>query len=645
MLEFVGSQLLLYLTISLVLFFPGYFLILAFFGKSKLGALERLVISVGLSILVTDFLMLLISRFGLLFTRTSLVLTLLAFGAVCFAIHKKRFSNAPVEIENKALFNFSTKQVYLIILVLSLSIFLRSAYLQNAVPPSSTDLGHHMYWAKLFAQTGKVQNYVQSDIVEKNEVFKIDTPHPISDFIIGEHLIFTTIGLISGISFISAFPVLILFLIDIFTLLAIFILSLRLFSENPHNKSIAIFALLFSGAIFIIDPPQAKFIGGGVIGNVIGNLLVPLAFYFYIRFLQEKERAFLFFALFFSMGLFYTHHLTALIFLLTLIGFVLLSLLLNFKATKDILLGEKKLAFSPVLLSFFLFAVLFVSVIYTPTYLTNKAVGTVIGTIKKVEHTGLSLVQFRDTIGEARIALGVFGTLLLLAFYRKSVFKFSVLLLISWIVVIAIISLAPDLVKIDIPSGRVANYGAYPFALFSAFALVSIFQQEAGGVWDIFSKRKIFASVFWVIAIFIFLSGLNGNGDYFKSNNNTQKAAETFQTGKYLASKISPDDLLVSDHIYLFADSWIKLFFMRGYNFPIYRANLDRYENGVDKNEFCSRDMVSNPGGDLGRQCFSDLRVDFAMVDKEMDSFQFQKLDNFWQVYSNDEINVYYREK
>ena len=84
---------------------------------------------------------------------------------------------------------------------------------------------------------------------------------------------------------------------------------------------------------------------------------------------------------------------------------------------------------------------------------------------------------------------------------------------------------------------------------------------------------------------------------------------------------------------------------MRGYNFPIYRANLDRYENGIDKNEFCSRDMISNPAGELGLKCYSDLKASFVMVDKEMDSAQFQKLSNFWQIYSNDKINAYYREK
>ncbi len=646
MLEIIQSQILFYFAIILVLFLPGWFLLLAFFGKTKLALLERFIISVGLSVLISSFLMMLMSKIGILFSRISLVLILLIFIAGCFAIYKIRQKKLPVE--NKVgtrLFDFSLKQLFFIIAILFLAVFVRTAYLQNTTPPSSTDLGHHMYWSKLFAETGKIQEYVQRDIVEKNGVYRIDEPRPISDFIIGEHLIFSAIALISGASFISAFPVLVLLFINIFSLLALFILSLRLFEDNPQNKNIAIFALFFSGALFAIDPPQAKFVGGGVVGNILGNLLMPFAFYFYIRFLREKEDSFLFFALFFSMGLFYIHHLSALIFLLVFVGFILLSLLFNFRETKNIVLSEKKVLFSPLIISFFLFVIAFVFFIYTPSYLKNSAVSTVVGTIKKIEHTGLTLLQFRNITGEARIALGLLGVFLLLFFYKKSVFKYSTLLVASWMAVISLISLAPDLIKVSIPSSRAANYGVYPFALIGAFAFVSIFAKKSEKIQFLPFSQKLIAGAFSMLCVFIFVNGFDGNANYLKTNNNSQTILQTFDAGEYLASKMNKNDLLSSDHIYLLADSWIKLFFMRDYNFPVYRANFERYENGIDKNEFCSRDMISNPGGELGKKCFSDLAVDFSIVDKEMDSAQFRKLNNFWQVYSNDKINVYYYAK
>jgi hypothetical protein len=644
MLEFIQSQLIFYFSVILVLFLPGYFLLLAFFGKEKLSLLERLVVAVGLSILVTDFLMLFLSRVGILFSRTSLISALLVFSIICFVIYKKRFGKLPKDHANNAFFNFSSKQTYLIILILFLSIFIRSAYLQNALPSSSTDLGHHMYWSKLFAEKGAVLNYTQSEIVAKDGAYVIDAPKPISDFVVGEHLIFSAISLISGASFISAFPVLILFFINIFSLLAIFLLSLRLFQENSQSKTIALFALLFAGVLFAIDPPQAKFVGGGVVGNILGNLLIPLTFYFYIRFLREKEIGFLFFALLFSMGLFYTHHLSGLIFLLSFAGFIVLSFIFNFPETKSILLAQKKILLSPIFLSFLIFATVFVFAIYTPTYLTNSAVNTVVGAVKKIEHTGLPLLQFRNILGEARFAFGSFGLLLIIFMFRRSFSKYAFLLLFSWIAVISLISLAPSLVKLSIPSGRVANYGVYPFAILGAFAFVSIFANNYPKTKLASSfAQKLILSAFFAIFIFTFVSGFSANGTYLAGNGSAQRTIQTLRASEYLASQLAEDDLLASDHIYLFADSWVKLFFMRDYYFPSYRANLERYENGIDKKEFCTRDMISNPGGELGEKCYTDLGTNFVMVDKAMDAAQFQKLNNFSQVYSNDKINVYYR--
>ncbi|MFA5961650.1 MAG: DUF1616 domain-containing protein [Parcubacteria group bacterium] len=646
MLELFQSQISFYLTIALVLFVPGYFMLLAFFGKEKLGVLERFIAATGLSILITDFLMLVMSRVEILFTRASLVITLLIFSASCFLVYRKRFKKAPGVAETKASSDFSFKQTLLIILILFLSIFIRSVYLQNNLPSSSTDLGHHMYWSKLFAESGKIQNYTQREIVLKDGAYQIDAPKPISDFVIGEHLIFTAISLISGASFISAFPVSVLLFINIFSLLAVFILSLRLFEASPQNKNIAIFALLFCGALFVIDPPQAKFVGGGVIGNILGNLLIPLTFYFYVRFLREKESVFLFFALFFSMGLFYTHHLSGLIFLLTFVGFVALSFLFNFQETKQVFFSQKRSWQSPLLLAFLVFSLVFVFIIYTPTYLTNSAVNTVVGAVKKIEHTGLSILQFRNVLGEARFALGAFGILLFLAPLRKSISRYSFLLLFSWISVITLISLAPGLVKISIPSGRVANYGVYPFAIISAFAFISVFGQKD------FHKnllvpfgQKLIIGAFLLLFIFINLDGFSDTTIYLKGNDSAKKTFQTFNASEYLATRMKKTDLLASDHVYLFADSWVKLFFMRDYYFPSYRANFERYENGVDKKEFCTRDMISNPGGELGEKCYSDLGTNFVMVNKLMDGAQFRKLNNFWQVYSNEEINIYYRNK
>jgi len=100
---------------------------------------------------------------------------------------------------------------------------------------------------------------------------------------------------------------------------------------------------------------------------------------------------------------------------------------------------------------------------------------------------------------------------------------------------------------------------------------------------------------------------------------------------------------MVKDHIYLAADSWMKLFFMRDYNFPVYRANLERYSNGIDRQEKCTLWMISNPATDDARKCFSDLSVRYVMVNEKIDAIQFDQSREFSKIYSNGEVGVYYR--
>ena len=113
------------------------------------------------------------------------------------------------------------------ILLFGLSLFVRTAYLQNNLVPSATDLGHHMYWTKVIVEKGIIPNYEKSDvIVSPAGDYSISAPQNISDFVIGEHLPFAAIALISGISVVSWFPTVSLLLINMLTLLAIFILTL-----------------------------------------------------------------------------------------------------------------------------------------------------------------------------------------------------------------------------------------------------------------------------------------------------------------------------------------------------------------------------------------------------------------------------------
>jgi hypothetical protein len=202
MLNFISNQVSFYIAILLVLFIPGYFLLLAVESKRRLfSSLERMIFSFGLSIISVDLLMMLMGKIGILFNKISIISAILLFSAACFAIFKIIRAKNPEKSEEKKS-SFSKNQTILIIILLFLTIFIKTAYLKNSIFPTSTDLGHHMYWTKTISENGKLPVYQESDIIQIDGKYQVSRPEKIADFIIGEHLIFSAINLISGINYI-----------------------------------------------------------------------------------------------------------------------------------------------------------------------------------------------------------------------------------------------------------------------------------------------------------------------------------------------------------------------------------------------------------------------------------------------------------
>lgn len=654
MLNFLGNQILFYISLVLVLFLPGYFLLLAIFGKKKVfSGIEKLVVSVVFSIISVDFLMMVLNRLNISITRSSLLIAIVVFIAFCFVIYRlvKRKSEFEAEEETSRLFNFSKKQTALIIAIIFLTIFIKVTYLADNILPSATDLGHHMYWAKEIAVSGHIPEYAQRDIQQVNGTYQIGPLQNISDFIIGEHLIFSAVAILSGLEFISYFPIITLFIINLASILAIFILAARFFKNHPQVKNIAILTLFFIGPLFAVSPPQAKYVAGGVIGNIIGNLLVPVAFYFFYRALTEKNRMHAVAALFSTMGLFYTHHLTGFILLFILALSVVFLLIFNFHQARSMLGRWVKLFISWPVIIFLVFALVFVLGIYTPSYLKNTAVNTVIGGPSKVGHEGLIFSQFKFTIGEPREVLGLVGAglALLLLYKRKDKDDpgYQNIFMISWIFVILLISLYPQWIKIDVPSARIGNYGSFPFSILASLAIIEIIgiakskPNSPEGTSQLSLNSKMLLVVMVLFFSYTVAQGFYDNKQNQIKNADAQKTVETFAASQYLAQKTNSKDQILKDHVFVTADSWVKLFFMRDYNFPFYRANFDRYSNGIDKQEQCTLWMISTPSSSDSQKCYQDLGINFAMISKT-DAPQFEKDNSFSQVYTNGEIAVFY---
>lgn len=650
MLQFISSQLLFYASIILVLFIPGYFLILAIESKKKLfGSLERFIFSFGFSIITVDFLMLLMGKAGILLNRISIIVAILLFSAICFAIYKiirsrtisESQESTELKAKESAAFSFSKNQKILIILLLFLTIFIKTAYLKNSIFPTSTDLGHHMYWSKLISETGKIPVYQESDIIKVDGNYQVSQPEKIADFIIGEHLIFSAINLVSGINFISYFPSLILFLIHIGGILAIFILTLRLFENYAFGKNAAIFSLLLIGPIYAISSSQAKFVSGGVIGNTIGNLLIPFAVYFLFHALKENSSSFLSLFIFSALGLAYTHHLSAFIFIFVFIFIAILFSLLNFKSVLIHLKNWLKIFLKPQVIILLFSSFFFVFVVYTPTYLDSEAVGTAVGGPSKETRAGLTFNQLKTTAGEARMVFGLIGIAILLAIKKRK--SHENVFVLGWTIALLIMSLKPQWLFLDLPSTRIANYASFPLAISGSFALAFILDKLKNSEDKYYLNTKIHYALYMMLAAFIISSGFYDNSQSINTQSNFEKAVQTFSASKYLASKVNADDKILKDHNYLTADSWIKIYFNRDYNFPFSRGYFKRYEDVTKPREMCTLWMISEPNTLNGQKCLNDLGVNFVMVNPQFDSAQFEKSNDFWKIYSGEEVNIYYR--
>ena len=643
---FIQQQLLFYIAIILVLFVPGYFLLFAIEARGKIfNNIERFVFSLGFSVIIIDLLMLLMGKFGILLTKTSIITAIVFFYVACIVINRiirKKNTEEMNNAENtNSSFNFSKNQKIIIILLLFLTVFIKTSFLKNSIFPTATDLGHHMYWSKTISETGKLPVYQERDIVQINGNYQVSQPEDIADFIIGEHLIFSAINLVSGIDFVSYFPSLVLFLIHITGILAIFILTLRLFENYPSGKNAAIFSLFLMGPLYAISSSQAKFVSGGVIGNTIGNLLIPMAIYFLFRTLKEKDSIFLSLSFLSILGLAYTHHLSTFVFIFILLFTVAIFALLNIKNIFPHLKDWMKIIFRPQIIILLAISCLFVFAIYTPTYLNTKAVGTAVGGPSKETRAGLTFNQLKTTAGEARMVLGIVGVIVL-AFIKKRK-NYENAFVLGWAISILVMSLWPQILFLDLPSTRIANYISFPLVISGAFALAYLIDKLKKSEGKCCIEPKMFYVLCFILCAFMLTSGLYDNSQSINTNSNYPRAMQTFNASEYLSEKVSDQDSIVKDHNYLVADTWMKIYFTRDYNFPFSRGYFKRYEDATKPREMCTLWMISSPNTPEGQKCFNNLGIDFAIVNPQFDSAQFQKSEEFWQVYSGKEIGVYYR--
>lgn len=634
----------------------GYLLLRGFFGRlTALDPLERAVFSFAFGLGSLDFSMIALGRAGFPLSAPVMILSLFLLpGTVLLArLSFERIAPERIRKEKPTFPKPRPSERKLFLILFALTILVKTFFLASAGLPTATDLGHHMYWAKLSADTETLPEYAKTEIIGTDEEADLSGPEPIADFIIGEHLPFTAIAKLSGASFFGAFPVSFLFLVNILSILSLFLLAVRTAAALPLGKDLSPFTvglatLFFAGPLFALSSPEAKFVSGGVVGNLFGNLLIPLVLLSFFRAISERDGRFLGAGILLSFTLAYTHHLSTLVLAFVMTGAIAATVVAFRKSLPEALGRVGKTLLSPHVLAAVLFAGLFMATVALPTYIETDAVGTAVGAPSKDTRTGLSLSQVSDSIGMSRLAIGAASLLLaiLIPGIRHSwAFPF----LAGWGAMLLVMTVRPDWVFLDIPSNRIGNYLAQPFSLLAGFLLASLpfVAKDLGGG---HGRSPLPGRLFLLLALVVFAApSWNGMRDNRTSiPGKDDKATETlqvFDASNYLAEHSLPDDLFLKDHNYLVADAWMKLFFMRDYSYPLSRGYFKRYEDETNPRERCTLLMISTPNLPGGRACYESLGVNLVAVHPAYDAAQFEKSRDFSRIYAGPDIQVYERKR
>ncbi|MEI9967011.1 MAG: hypothetical protein WDN67_05330 [Candidatus Moraniibacteriota bacterium] len=186
-----------------------------------------------------------------------------------------------------------------------------------------------------------------------------------------------------------------------------------------------------------------------------------------------------------------------------------------------------------------------------------------------------------------------------------------------------------------------ANYLIFPLALLSAFLLALFFGALKN---EKFLPKSVRIGAIILLFAFVLHNGFFNNDQYLLSqkNENNQKMLALFNGSRFLAERLPEEGLVVHDHINILGDSWIKLAFMRDYNYPFYRALLFRYDRPSDRQERCTLNVIGAPNSDEALGCMRDLGIRATFVNQSIDGEQFSHFNTYWQVYNDPFYSAYW---
>lgn len=640
MLSFILQNIIFFAVSAIVMVVPGSVILHFLCKKQRISFLEYSIFAVGISFSLALFQALFLDVLGVTIDILSLSLLYGVWVIIfVFLIRKKTF------FQKK-----ETRSLSLAFVILfTIFLLLKGVYISQNAVPISTDLGHHMYWSNFIVEKGEIPLYQEREILmapSDSQSHTISQPFGISDLIEGEHIIFAFIALLSQVSLLSFAPLFLLFFIHIFTALGVYAFTRKIFNSSPFGEKIALGAFVLFGLLFGIDSPQMRYIIGGVVGNTFGNFLIIIIFLSLLIAVTKKSSLFMALSIFFMLTLAYTHHLSMLLFTISFLGIVFLFLIVERKFFWQEIFP---LLYSRYVIGVILGSILIFFFVWTPAYILNSGVETIVAdSQQKAEHMGITLQAYMQALGSERVLFGLLGFFLMFIFLlarkilhvknQKEINSFlAYIFLLGWFFPLGCIVFFPEIFHISLPTIRTANYTIIPLCIsasFFFFWLVNHLVKQS-------HNKVVLMSTLSLLLIVFFSMGWKDNVFFFEKKGYAQ-AKELHRVASYMGEHYRESEKTVMyDHINILGGSWIKLYFMRDYNYPFYRAHLFRYDRISDKQERCTLDVFTYPETVEAEKCFRDLHIELLAVYESKDGKKFRERDDFVRVYAGNEISLY----
>ena len=112
-----------------------------------------------------------------------------------------------------------------------------------------------------------------------------------------------------------------------------------------------------------------------------------------------------------------------------------------------------------------------------------------------------------------------------------------------------------------------------------------------------------------------------------------------YDASLYLAG-VSQGKQVLTDHVYVQGDSWIKVFLNQKYDDVLFRTFPFRYDSPFNL-DTCPRDMVLSPLSSTGQNCFKQYNIGYILLPNNHIPKDYLSSNQFSEIYSNTHFTIF----